>query len=169
MRTMRVLRLVVHVRTKEPVLLLGEVDGERCLPVFLRHAQAEVIAVGPRDEKDAPLTQDVLLPVVTELGHKLDGVEITALVEGVFSAVLVFDSQDDGTATRISARPSDVLSLAVREGLPIAVAEEILDEVGQPIVDLFPNGTDAPPEQQLRDFREFLDEVSPEDFGLPGE
>jgi uncharacterized protein len=35
MPTMRVLRLVVHARTREPVLLLGEVDGVRCLPVFL--------------------------------------------------------------------------------------------------------------------------------------
>lgn len=167
MQTMRVLRLVVHVRTREPVLLLGEVDGDRCLPVFLRRPQADVIAVGPRGEDDPPLTQDVLLPVVTELGHSLDGVEITGLENGVFSAALVFDAKDDGTATRIAARPSDVLSIAVREGLPIGVADEILDDVGQPISDLFPDGTDAPPEQQLRDFREFLDEVSPEDFGTP--
>ncbi len=168
MQAMRVLRLVVHVRTREPVLLLGEVDGDRCLPVFLRRAQADVIAVGPRGEDDLPLTQDVLLTVVTGLGHKFDGVEITALVDGVFSAALVFDSQDDGTATRVVVRPSDALSIAVRDELPIGVADEILDDVGQPIADLFPNGTDAPPEQQLRDFREFLDDVSPEDFGTPG-
>ena len=40
----------------------------------------------------------------------------------------------------------------------------ILDEVGQPVSDLFPDGADAPPEQQLRDFQEFLRDVSPEDF-----
>lgn len=159
MPTMRVLRLVVHARTREPVLLLGEVDGDRCLPVFLRRAQAEVISVGPRNEGDPPLVQDVLLPVVEGLGRKLEGVEITELRDGIFSADLVFDS-----GTRIPARPSDVLAVAVREGLPIAVAGAILDEVGQPISDLFPNGADAPPEQQLRDFKEFLDDVSPEDF-----
>jgi hypothetical protein len=48
------------------------------------------------------------------------------------------------------------------------VADAILDDVGQPIADLFPDGTDAPPDQQLRDFKEFLDDVSPEDFGTPG-
>jgi bifunctional DNase/RNase len=163
MRTMRVLRLVVHARTREPVLLLGEVDGDRCLPVFLRRAQAEVISVGPRADEHAPLTQDVLVPVVEGLGRTLEGVQITALNDGVFSAELVFDA-----GTRIAARPSDVLALAVRESLPIGVAEEILDEVGQPIAELFPDGTDAPPDQQLRDFREFLDDVSPEDFGTPG-
>jgi bifunctional DNase/RNase len=159
MPTMRVLRLVVHARTREPVLLLGEVDGERCLPVFLRRPQAEVIAVGPRGDGDPPLVQDVLLPVVEGLGRKLEGVEITDLLDGVFRAELVFDG-----GTRIPARPSDVLAVAVREGLPIAVADTILDEVGQPISDLFPNGADAAPEQQLRDFQEFLQDVSPEDF-----
>ncbi len=159
MPTMRVLRLVVHARTREPVLLLGEVDGDRCLPVFLRRAQAEVISVGPRGENDPPLVQDVLLSVVEGLGRTLEGVEITALREGVFSADLVFDA-----GTRIAARPSDVLAIAVREGLPIGVAVDVLDEVGQPIADLFPDGSDAPPEQQLRDFQEFLEDVSPEDF-----
>jgi hypothetical protein len=48
------------------------------------------------------------------------------------------------------------------------VADEILDAVGQPIEELFPDGTDAPPEQQVEDFRSFLDEVSPDDFGTPG-
>lgn len=159
---MRVLRLVIHARTREPVLLLGEVDGDRCIPVFLRRPQADVIAVGRRGDDDTPLTQDLLLPVVAGLGHQLDGVEITALESGVFSAELVFDS-----ATRISARPSDVLALAVREGLPIGVADAVLDEVGQPIADLFPAGSGAPPEDQLREFREFLDDVSPTDFDTP--
>lgn len=162
MRAMRVLRLVVHARTREPVLLIGEVEGDRCLPVFLRRAQAEVISVGPRGEEAAPLTQDLLLPVVAALGRSIEGVEITALRDGVFTAELVFDAD-----TRLAALPSDALALAVREELPIGVAEEILDEVGQPISDLFPDGADAPPEQQLRDFREFLDDVSPEDFADP--
>lgn len=160
---MRVLRLVVHARTREPVLLLGEIDGDRCLPVFLHRPPAEVIAAGRRNESEPQLTQDVLLPVVTGLRHRLDGAEITQLRDGRFSADLVFDS-----STRVPVRPSDALAVAVRYGLPIGVADEILDDVGQPITDLFPDGTDAPPDQQLRDFREFLDDVSPDDFGSAG-
>jgi hypothetical protein len=48
MRAMRVLRLVVHGRSREPVAVLGETDGDRCVPVFLRRPQADVIALGPR-------------------------------------------------------------------------------------------------------------------------
>lgn len=160
MLSMRVLRLVVHVRTREPVLLLGEVDGDRCLPVFLRRPQADMIALGPRGEDDPQLPQDLMLPVLRGLGHELDGVEIVALENSVFRAELVFDG-----GTRVGARPSDVLAVAVREGLPIGVADAILDEVGQPIADLFPHGTDAAPEKQLKDFKKFIDDVSPDDFG----
>lgn len=160
---MRMLRLVVHARTREPVLLLGEVDGDRCVPVFLHRPEAEVIAVGRRGESDPRLAQDVLVPVVEGLGHRVDGVEITGLRDGTFSADFVFDG-----GTRVAARPSDVLAVAVREGLPIGMADAILDDVGQPIADLLPDGADSPPDQQLRDFRQFLDEVSPDDFGTHG-
>ncbi|MEJ8279622.1 bifunctional nuclease family protein [Pseudonocardia spirodelae] len=182
-RTMHVLRLIVHARSRQPVLLLGEADGDRCVPVFLRPQQAEVIAAGPRTDADADapgtvlLTQDVLLPVVEVLGRSLERVEISDLVDGVYTAELVFDGD-----TRLAVRPSDALALAVRERLPIGMAEHVLDEVGQAVDDVLPpDGDDttgaaaqaraaaagapeAPPEQQMRQFREFIDEVSPEDF-----
>ena len=162
MRAMRVLRLIVHGRTREPVAVLGETDGDRCVPVFLRRSQADAIALGPRGESDVPLPQDVLMPVVRGLGHSIDGVEVTRLADGVFSAVLVCDG-----GVRIPILPSDALALAVRERLPIGMAEEILDEVGQPVADVFPDGVAAPPEDQVREFRRFLDDVGPNDFADP--
>lgn len=164
MRAMRVFKVIVHARTREPVCVLAEEDGDRCLPVFLRQPQADVIASGPKGEDDQILTQDLLVPVVQALGRSLDGIEITELRDGVFRADLVFDQ-----GTRIPARPSDALAIAVRDGLPIAVAEQILDDVGQLVAQMFPNGPDIheAPEQQVAAFREFIDEVSPEDFGAP--
>jgi bifunctional DNase/RNase len=156
MRTMRVLRLVVHGRTREPVVVLGEADpdesGARCVPVFLRRPQADAIALGRRGGDDLLLPQDVLVPLLRGLGHTLDGAEVTALTDG---------------GTRIPVLPSDALAVAVREGLPIAMAEEILDEVGQPVAEVFPDGVDAPPEEQLREMRNFLQGVSPDDFADP--
>lgn len=156
---MRVLRVVVHTTTRQPVLLLGEVEGERCVPVFLRQPQADVIATGPRSEGDLLLPQDLIGPIVRGLGRSLDGVQITELRDGLYSADLVFDG-----GTRLAARPSDALAVAVRDGIAISMAPAILDAVGQPIADLFPHGGAAPPDEQLRQFREFVDDVSPEDF-----
>ena len=179
-RTMHVLRLIVHARSRQPVLLLGEAGGDRCVPVFLRPPQAEVIAAGRRDESSVALTQDVLLPVVEALGRTCESVEISDLTDGVYTAELVFDGD-----VRLQVKPSDALSIAVREGLPIGMAEHVLDEVGQPIEEVLPpDSEDAGgiaaqaraatggiptepaehPEQQLREFREFIDDVSPEDF-----
>ena len=56
--------------------------------------------------------------------------------------------------TRIPVLPSDALAVAVREGLPITMAEEILDEVGQPVAELFPDGGAAPPEEQVQEMRD---------------
>jgi uncharacterized protein len=166
MRAMRVLRLVVHGPTREPVVLLGEAgpaaDGARCVPVFLRRPQADAVALGRRSGTDPVLPQDVLVPLLRGLGHTLDGAEITALTDGVFEAVLVCDG-----GTRIPVLPSDALAVAVREGLPITMAEEILDEVGQPMAELFPQGAAAPPEEQVQEMREFLSDVSPDDFADP--
>lgn len=162
MRPMRVLRLVIHAPTQQSVLLLGEVDGERFVPVFVRRPQADLIGAGPRGANDPPLTQDLIGPIVRGLGRSLDRLEITELHDGAFRADLVFDS-----GTRIVAPPSDALALAVRDGIPIAMAEAIIDEVGQPITDLFPRGGAAPDEEQLREFGQFVDEVSPDDFRDP--
>jgi bifunctional DNase/RNase len=166
MRAMRMLRLVTHGRTRQPVAVLGEVDAVdgdgRCVPVFLRRPQADAIALGPRGESDVPLPQDVLLPLLHGLGHSIDGVEVTRLADGVFSAVVVCDGD-----TRIPVLPSDALAVAVRERLPIGMAEEILDEVGQPIGEIFPDGVPPPPETQLQEMQSFLADVSPDDFADP--
>ncbi|MEQ3552055.1 bifunctional nuclease family protein [Pseudonocardia nematodicida] len=178
-RAMHVLRLIVHARSRQPVLLLGESGGDRCVPVFLRPPQAEVIAAGARDDDSTALTQDVLLPVVEALGRRCESVEISDLSDGVYTAELLFDA-----GTRVRVKPSDALAIAVREDLPIGMAEHVLDEVGQPIDDVLPpDSEDArglaaqtraatggtpdsrePPEQQLEQFREFIDGVSPDDF-----
>lgn len=164
MRAMRVLKVIVHARTREPVLVLIEADGDRCLPVFLRRPQADVIASGLRAEDDQILTQDLLVPVVQALGRSLQGIEVTALRDGAFHTDLVFD-QD----TRVPARPSDALAIAVRDGIPIAVDDTILDEVGQLASAMFPNGPHAhvAPDHEVRAFRQFIEGVSPEDFGAP--
>ncbi|MGH2767457.1 MAG: bifunctional nuclease domain-containing protein, partial [Actinomycetota bacterium] len=58
------------------------------------------------------------------------------------------------------SRPSDAIALAVRSGVPIFVAEEVLDEASIPL----PDQGEEPEESQLEKFREFLEQVTPEDF-----
>ena len=145
-----------------PIVLLRETEGQRYLPIWVGAVEATAIAyaqqgvVPPR-----PLTHDLLRDVLAAVGAELTEVRITALRDGVYYAVLVFSS-----GVEVSARPSDAIALALRTGTPILGAEEVLDEAG---IDLPDEAEDAgeggaPAEEEVERFREFLDQVSPEDF-----
>jgi bifunctional DNase/RNase len=138
--------------TNQPIVLLKEVDGERFLPIWIGAAEASAIAyaqqgvVPPR-----PLTHDLFAEVITALGHELKGVRIVRLEDKVFFAELLLDA-----AVVISARPSDAIALALRTGAPITVADAVLDEAGITMP--------AEEDDEVAKFREFLDQVSAEDF-----
>ena len=142
--------------SNQPLVLLRESDGDRYLPIWIGAAEAAAIAfaqqgvVPPR-----PLTHDLLKDVVDALGHPLEQIRISDLREGVFYAELVF-----GNGTEVSARPSDAIALALRTGTPIFGAESVLDEAGVPIPE--------EEEDEVEKFREFLDQINPEDFGETG-
>jgi hypothetical protein len=85
---------------------------------------------------------------------KLNTVNITALRDGIFFADLIFSNGKE-----VSARPSDSIALALRTGASIFASEEILDEAGVAIPDEQEN------EDEVEKFREFLDTITPEDFG----
>ena len=95
--------------------------------------------------------------LVTSLGRSLTEVHITDLEEGVFYSNLVFD---DGTT--VSARPSDAIALALRTGTTIFATEELLDTAAILIPD------EEEDEDEVEKFREFLDQISPEDFQAEG-
>jgi bifunctional DNase/RNase len=94
-----------------------------------------------------------LCNVLETFGRRVVAVTIDRLDSGVFYASLVFE---DGTT--ISARPSDAIAIALRVGGPISVADEVFDEAGV-------ETPEVEEDVEVEAFREFLDNVSPEDFG----
>jgi bifunctional DNase/RNase len=109
-----------------------------------------------------PMTHDLLVDLINELGASLTGVRITSLTDGVFFALLDHTTAA-GKVHELSARPSDAIALALRVGVPITVAPEILEIAGVEI----PEDAEGEPEDQVEAFREFLEGVSPEDFDAP--
>ena len=142
----------VEMPSNQPIVLLREVSGERYLPIWIGAVEATAIAfaqqgvVPPR-----PLTHDLLKDLLDALGQELAEVQITEMKDGVFFATLVL-----GSGVEIGARPSDSIALALRTGSRIVCAEEVLDEVGLAVP--------AEQEDEVERFREFLDQVTPEDF-----
>lgn len=144
-----------------PVVLLREPsDAHRLLPIFIGQPEATAIAFALDGvETPRPMTHDLLHSVLTELNASLDRVVVTALSEGTFYAELHVTTA--GRPHRISCRPSDALALAVRAGCSIFVEDSVLEEAGIPE----PVEEDEPSEEVVEQFREFIDNVSPEDFG----
>lgn len=145
-----------------PLMLLRETTGPgRLLPIYIGGPEAAAIAyalegvVTPR-----PMTHDLLKTVVEGLGATLERVVITELREHTFFAEL--ELRQGEHLHRISSRPSDAVALAVRTGAPIFASTEVLDEAGQLPA---PEETEGEGEEELVDeFREFIENVSPEDF-----
>ena len=153
MRQLDVVGVRVEMPSNQPIVLLREVDGERYLPIWIGAVEATAIAFAQQGVVPArPLTHDLLRDVLEALGRQLEQVCITELRDGVFYAELIFN---DGV--EVSARPSDAIALALRTSSPIFGAEPVLEEAGITIPD--------EQEDEVEKFREFLDQVSPEDFG----
>ena len=157
---MDVVGVRMEMPSNTPIVLLREREGERYLPIWIGAVEATAIAyaqqgvVPPR-----PLTHDLMKDLLVALDAQVSEVRITALEDGVFYAVIVFA---DGL--EVQARPSDAIALALRSEVPIVGAESVLDEAGIEI----PDESEPVEEDQVEKFREFLDQVTPEDFGAPG-
>jgi bifunctional DNase/RNase len=156
MRRVEVEGVRIQMPSNEPVVLLRDFEESQVLPIWIGAVEASAIAFAQQGvQPPRPLTHDLFVDVLGALGQQLKEVRISALREGVFYADLVFAS-----GVEVSARPSDAIALALRSQVTILVSEDVMAEAG---VDL-PVGE----EQEVEKFREFLDQVSAEDFGTEG-
>jgi bifunctional DNase/RNase len=152
----------VEVPTNQPIVLLREEEGQRYLPIFIGPPEATAIVYALQGmETPRPMTHDLFKTVLDDMAVELRRVEITELHDGTFFAEIEIAGDNGEPSRRISSRPSDAIALAVRypEQVPIFAHEDVLDEAGV----LFEN-EEGEEEEQIEEFREFLDQVRPEDF-----
>jgi hypothetical protein len=142
----------VELPSQQPIVLLKEVDGDRYLPIWIGAVEATAIAFAQQGVVTArPMTHDLMRDLLEAFERPLRTVTITELREGVFYAMLGFDG-----GLQVSARPSDAIALALRTGAAIKGEEAVLTEAGIAIPD--------EQEDEVEKFREFLDQINPEDF-----
>ena len=107
-------------------MLLGEVDGERQLPIIIGPAEAQATALYLKGIKTPrPLTHDLFTTSLTVLGVSLIRVLIYKAKDGIFYSYVYLKRDED--IIRIDARTSDAIALAVRADCPILIYESILD------------------------------------------
>jgi bifunctional DNase/RNase len=115
-------------------LVLGEVNGNRRLPIIIGAFEAQAIALElEKIQPPRPMTHDLIRNLFDALGADVTDIVIDDLREGTFFAKVryVYDDEE----AQLDARPSDAVALAVRADAPIFVAAPVLDEAGIPADD----------------------------------
>ena len=164
MQQMELVGVRVELPSNTPIVLLREMsDSARLLPIFIGAPEATAIAIAldgvttPR-----PMTHDLLRNVLDELSADLERVVVTELRDKTFYAELHL--LRDGGRVVLSSRPSDAIALAARTGTPIFAEEAVIQEAGYTTDGVAVAGQEQA-EEVVEQFKEFIDSVSPEDFG----
>jgi len=157
---MDLLGVRVEIPANTPMLLLQERQGEqRLMPIYIGSPEASAIHYALEGiEPPRPLTHDLFMSVIALLGAALDSVVITEVRDHTYYAELHLSTPNGEQI--ISSRPSDAIALAVRCDAPIYAADQLIDEVGQ-----LPEPEPGEQADEIIDeFKDFIDNVSPEDF-----
>jgi bifunctional DNase/RNase len=153
MLEMEVVGVRIEMPSNQPIVLLKIKGGEKYLPIWIGTAEASAIALAHQGvEPPRPLTHDLLLGILDKFHGEISQISIDSLESGVFKASIKFTNQEV-----VDARPSDALVLALRASAPIYCQEQVIESAGIDVPD--------DQEKEVDQFRQFLDEVNPEDFG----
>ena len=148
---------------KQPIVLLKTREGNRFLPIWIGHPEAAAILMKLQGANTPrPMTHDLINDVLAELEVGCTRVSVTELRENTFYALITLSM--NGREVEIDSRPSDALALAVRTGAPIFAADEVINESA---IEFEHEVEDQ--EEVVEKFKDFLENVSPEDFGGEGE
>lgn len=142
-------------------VVMGEVDGNRRLPIVIGGFEAQAIAVAMEGMVPSrPLTHDLLKNTLDTFEIEVTEILINNLVEGVFHARIVCTQQ--GREFEIDSRTSDAIAMAVRYGCPIFTYDFILDAAGVRIEDPQPGESeteeaqkDTKPKRRRRGYSEY--------------
>jgi len=144
---------------KQPIVLLKTADGKRFLPIWIGPNEASAIMTKLQGgEPPRPMTHDLLSSVVEELGGAVVRIAVTELRENTFYALITL--RCNGREVEIDSRPSDAIALAVRVDAPIFAADDVINESAIE----FEGEAETSEETVVEEFRQFLQDVKPEDF-----
>lgn len=115
-----------------PVVILEARDT--LVPIVVSQDQAHSIAFAQQNEPfERPLTHDLFIELLRELGGAIDRVRIDDLADNTFYAKLDGEQYHNGEASRfvLDVRPSDAIAIAVRVNCPIEITDDVIDKAGQ--------------------------------------
>jgi hypothetical protein len=153
----------VHMLSTQHVVILRELERDRYLPIWIGPWEASAIAMKLQGQApERPLTHDLLATILDLLGATVREVIIADLADDTFRARIILES--GGRSIEVDSRPSDALALAVRTGVRIFAAEDVLDRAGVEPDHGAGDEEDGGPidESKLSVFRDFVNSLDAE-------
>lgn len=119
----------VSLLNHQRVVILKQKDTDRYLPIWIGPPEADAIAVRLQEVSvPRPLTHDLLHNSIKALGGEIDRIVISSMENDTYFATIVVRQGDE--IVEVDARPSDALALAVRAGVQIFAAPEVMEKCG---------------------------------------
>ncbi len=120
-------KIIIDEKRQDQIIVLKEKNGTRQFPIVIGFLEASSIKMKLSGfQVPRPMTHDLLISVIKEMGGTLEKLLIDKLVDNTFHAKLAI--QINGDIRKVDSRPSDGIALAVRAGAPIFVDEEVLEK-----------------------------------------
>lgn len=140
--------------TLNPVVIITDTNETGYIPILIGPSEAYAISQGLEGHKlPRPMTHDLLHNVIETLGAKVERIVIHDLKDETYYARIHFDTPNG--KLDVDARPSDAIALAVRSDAPIYISDEV---AAKAVI------ANKAMDEEMEEFRRFLDSVSPEDF-----
>ena len=157
----------VSLMSQDRIVVLKDAETGRYLPIWIGPFEADAITIQLQGVQVArPLTHDLLNNLIQTLGVKMSHIVVNDLRNNTFFAQILVEA--NGRELQIDARPSDAIALAVRAGVPIYVAEQVMEQASivpeediteQAAVDPTPAAA-----EELDAFRDFVNSLDLEDL-----
>ncbi|MEW6045782.1 MAG: bifunctional nuclease family protein [Bacillota bacterium] len=155
MLRMKVKVVGIDQNTMVPVVVITDSDEKGFIPIVIGPPEAQAITLALEGSRPPrPLTHDLMKNLLDSVGAKVERVVISELRDETYYARIYLKTRDG--RVDVDARPSDAIALALRTDAPIFISEEVAAKAliaSKPIDD-----------EEMEEFRRFLDKLTPEDF-----
>lgn len=158
---MKVSGLTIDPLTNTPIVILKDMQEKKAIPIWIGLFEASAIATElEKITFSRPMTHDLLTDILRVLEIEVTKIEINDLRNNTFFANIYLVKE--GRILVIDARPSDAIAIALRANAPIFVDDKVIEKSRN--VDFGTKLTDI---DKLKDenLKEFLENLSPDDFG----
>jgi bifunctional DNase/RNase len=146
--------------SSSPIVILKVEEENRYLPIWIGQQEARSILMKLQNQEfSRPLTHDLAVNLVSELGGTMESVTVTQLKDSTFFASISLEM--DVRTMEIDSRPSDAIALAVRSGAAIFAADSVIEEAAVAFEEAM---EDTPEDEVVDKFKDWMNQITPEDF-----